>query len=148
MALHLLSIISRLLCCWTLIRTDYWMILALGRIDDSWGEWPSQAYKEYESCSALCRVTSVNGARAMGDSSTEVIDVQDSSMISKSWGSLGGCERLVFLKIGFYSSLIFSSSESAKGRSKLDVISSELWKRILPGISAVTWFPLSPKIGC
>ena len=71
-------------------------------------------------------MTSVNGARAMGDSSTEVIDVQDSSMSSKSWGSLGCGERLVFLKIGFYSSLIFSSSESAKGRSKLDVISSEL----------------------
>ena len=34
MAFHLLSVISRL-CCWTLIRTDYWMILALGRVDDS-----------------------------------------------------------------------------------------------------------------
>ena len=57
---------------------------------------------------------------------TEVIDLQDLSVISKSWSSLGGGEKLAIMKIAFYSSFLFSSSKSVKGRSKLDVISSEL----------------------
>lgn len=61
------------------------MILALGRIA---GQLRRMAKKWVYSGMSHA----LPSARAMGDS-TEVIGVQDSSMISKSWGSLGGGER-------------------------------------------------------